>query len=97
MPDGSRWDVPAEIVAHRIAVHYVSIGSDGKTEEWYKNRFDAEFSEAMKDKELLVEWAEGNMNWEDVESHAVIAQGPDVEPDYQEGWVNGEKEIVSHE
>lgn len=38
------------------------------------------------------DWAENNMNWEDVEAHAVLHYHGDV--DYADGWINGEKEIV---
>lgn len=38
--------------------------------------------------------AANNMNWADVEAHAVRYSGADS-PDYQEGWVNGDKEIVT--
>lgn len=94
MPDGSRWDVPAEIVARSYAAYYAKLhpGSEFELERQRGHLF----RECMEEPELLTDWAEGNMNWEDVSSEAKMIQGPDA-PDYQEGWVNGAKEVVSHE
>lgn len=45
------------------------------------------------DDDEILEWAEWEMNWADVEEHALrVKHGCD--PDYQDGWVNGEKCIV---
>lgn len=88
MNDGTRWDVPAEVIARSRAKYY----SDTDTEITY----DEEFSFTMEDDFELRDWAANSMNWADVKPFAVRA--PDVPkeaPDYQEGWVNGEKEIVT--
>lgn len=79
MPDGSRWDVPAEIIARNKADYYHAV----KTE----------FDDTMRDHDDLMDWAANNMNWEDVAPMAikVIEQEP---VNFQQGWVNGEKEIV---
>jgi len=39
------------------------------------------------------DWAANNMNWSDVADVAFLLAKPDA-PDYQEGWVNGEKEVI---
>ena len=36
-------------------------------------------------------------DWEDVASVATRVEAPPINPDYQEGWVNGDKEIVKKE
>lgn len=79
MPDGSRWDVPAETIARNKANHYADEPD--------------EFENTMKDEDDLMDWAANNMNWSDVAGCAikVLASAP---VDFQEGWMNGEKEIV---
>ncbi|MGF9909554.1 hypothetical protein [Brevibacillus porteri] len=85
MPDGTEWDVPAEIIAKSRAEYYCGVDADAD--------FDEEYEYALYDHEDLIDWAENNMNWEDV---AKFAQplGDRTKTDYQEGWVNGEKEVV---
>lgn len=40
----------------------------------------------------IEDWAENNINWSEVVEHArLINEG---ETDYQEGWVNGDKELA---
>ena len=46
----------------------------------------------ISDKYALLDWAANNMNWEDVVLQAQKVLEPDV--DYQEGWINGKKEII---
>lgn len=88
MNDGTRWDVPAEVIAQNRAKYYAEIDPTTTLEE--------EYSYAMEDDGELMDWAANNMNWEDVEKYAVRApDAPKEAPDYQEGWVNGEKEIVT--
>lgn len=89
MPDGSTWSVPVEIIARDRAKHYAKeFGGDVErslTEDTIP-LFDGDDYE-VKD------WAANNMNWKDVKSHAVCVKGPFI-PDYQEGWINGDKEVV---
>ena len=54
--------------------------------------FDKEVEYALEDEYEIMDWAANNMNWEDV-----VLQAQEVvkaEPDYQEGWINGDKEII---
>lgn len=48
--------------------------------------------ETPRDDEL-VDWARNNMNWSDVEPHAILRKSGD-EPDYDDGWANGMVEFV---
>ena len=95
MPDGSRWDVPAELVAHKRAVYYAEPKlsqehGNGEYKKVFKREFDYAYN---KDTSELLDWAENNLNWEDVAQFAKRAdQPPPV--DYQDGWVNGDKEII---
>lgn len=83
MPDGSKWDVPAEVIAHSRADYYKEDG------------YDAEFKYTMGSDYELLDWASNNMDWADVKSLAVRVVEDEKEPNYQEGWVNGEKEIIT--
>ena len=91
MPDGQKWDVPVEVIARNRAAHYAS-------------EFGDEVERSLKEDTLLLfdgeggayeieDWAANNMNWDEVEEHATLAMAQDA-VDFQEGWVNGEKEIL---
>jgi len=87
MPDGSVWAVPVQIIAINRA-------------EYYAREFGGDVARSMaedtaplfKVSDLEIEdWAANNMNWSDV-SHAARCVSPgDV--DFQEGWVNGGKQV----
>ena len=87
MPDGSKWDVPAEMIAESRASYYHHCAT-------YEFRDEVRFVLAHNTE--LTDWAENNMNWKYVAPHAVQVSAPNG-VDYQEGWVNGEKEVVEHE
>lgn len=87
MPDGSRWSVPVDVIARNRA-------------ESYADEFDGDVERSLAEDTVplfaieheVKDWAAGNMNWEDVAPHArMVSPG---ECDYQEGWVNGEKELA---
>lgn len=89
MPDGSRWDVPVSTIAFDRAKHY-------------ENEFDGNLARSLmedtvplfeKYEAAVVDWASNDMNWDDVKDVAVRVTEP-VEFDWEEGWANGEKEIV---
>lgn len=88
MPDGSKWAIPVHIIAMNRAVYYAK--NDGKTIEDSLNNDTMPLFESADFE--IEDWAANNMNWSDVEHLAVcISKG---ETDYEEGWCNGEKEIV---
>ena len=84
MPDGSIWAVPAEIVANHRADYYAKQNG----EEYRKEEYERTLSENGE----LLDWAENNMNWNDVAQAAFRVRPGRV--DYQEGWVNGPKKVV---
>lgn len=86
MPDGSRWDVPAGLIAANRAAYYADQGDN----------YEEEYDYTMSDDYQLTDWAANNMNWSDVQHVAVEVAREGDAVDYQEGWVNGEKEIVEH-
>lgn len=89
MPDGSVWAVPAQVVAENRARFYADEQPTSAPDHGYAE----ELAYTLSDNVELIDWAETNMNWDDVKDHARQAEEPDP-VDYQEGWVNGEKEVV---
>jgi len=90
MPDGSKWDVPAVVVAERRATYYADKETDPVKS---MTVFQEERESALHNADELVDWAKNNMNWTDVKKHATM-YGSSKEVDYQEGWCNGEMEAV---
>lgn len=91
MPDGSKWDIPVSVIALDRAKYYAREEFDGDVE-----RSLAEDTMPLFDSDdyEIEDWAANNMNWSDVEAFATKVNDPTEEIDYQEGWVNGEKEVV---
>ena len=84
MSDNSKWDVPAMLIAKHRAREIVK--TDNETS------FDEEVKFALEDEFEIMDWAANNMNWKDVvlQAHKVI----EPQNDCQEGWINGDKEII---
>ncbi len=100
MGDGTRWDVPLTIVAESFATYWANKAYPPATSlrrKW-DDSFAQEFDWAMSSggRETALDWAANNMDWNDVAKHAVRVN-PSRPADYQEGWVNGEKEVVEVE
>jgi hypothetical protein len=88
MPDGSKWKVPVMVIAKHRAKN-----QEGEPGGNAQQSIEDTIRLFTSDEREIKDWAENNMNWEDVEKFAQKIQDPDLEVDYQEGWVNGEKEI----
>ena len=87
MPDGSRWGIPVDVIARNRAESYADeFGGD-------VGRSLAEDTVPLfENGDEVADWAANNMNWEDVVLHASLVSPGSC--DYQEGWMNGEKEVV---
>jgi len=90
MPDGSKWRVPVKIIAKNRSASYA-------------DEYDGDIDRALKEDTIplfemsdadIEDWARNNMDWSEVESDALRVQDPDEDVDYQDGWANGEVEIV---
>jgi len=94
MPDCSQYDVPAKLIAMNRAEYYANKVKDSKSER--NCRLIEEYEFTMSDEYELQDWAANNMCWEDVKDKAIkITDNKEI--DFQEGWVNGEKEIIEKE
>lgn len=80
MPNGEKWEIPTNIIVrNRAKTRKEDIAES-------KSYFDSYPDE-------LIDWATNNMNWKDVENYATRVGNPD-DVDYDEGWINGEKELI---
>jgi hypothetical protein len=91
MPDGTKWDVPLMVIAKNRA-------------ENYKDEFGGDLERSLKEDTLplfeesdfeITDWACNNMDWSDVEEFAVQALVEVIPNNYQEGWMNGDKEFIT--
>jgi hypothetical protein len=85
MPDGSKYDVPAFLVAENRALYY--------TEKEGSGVYNVEYKFTMENDDELLDWAANNMDWVDVKKYAIKVD-TEKDTDFQEGWLNGDKEIV---
>lgn len=94
MPDLSKWDIPAELIANIRAKYYAD--REGKeSKEKYNKVFKEEYKIAMKDDYELIDWLSNNTNWDEVKDVAKkVSEIKLANEDLQEGIINGEKEII---
>jgi len=92
MPDGSKWDIPAKPIAEERARYYAKSDTGKESGPEFDKVFNELVEDALEDTYEIIDWASNNMNWSDVKD--VAKKVSDMEIDFQEGWVNGEKEVV---
>lgn len=90
MPDGSKWAVPVRVIAESRA-------------DYYAHEYDGDLDRSLKEDTIplfetseadIEDWARNNMDWSDVQHEARLVQTPEEETDYQDGWANGEVEVI---
>ena len=93
MGDGSKWDIPAKPIVEVRARYYAKKDTGKKNGK----EFDEAFKQLIEDTDDfdIEDWASNNMNWSDVKDVAVKVSTMEI--DFQEGWVNGEKEVIEKE
>lgn len=84
MEDGSKWDVPVQVIA------------DSRDENYQDDEEDTigSIRNGGLDEFEITDWAGNNMYWSDVKDYAVRAEVKPKKINWEEGWSNGEKEIV---
>ncbi len=87
MDDGSTWAVPVSVIAENRAAYYAK-EYDGDVAMSLNEDTIPLFQEDLSE---IEDWASGNMNWDEVAEKAFRVATPKSNPDYQEGWVNGNK------
>ena len=92
MPNGDKYDVPVAVIARDRASYYAGEFGGGIEQSLAEDTLPLFTATPFE----IQDWAANNMDWRDVEKAAVrVLQRPALSlKDLQEGWVNGEKEIV---
>jgi len=91
--DGSSWEIPAMVIATSRAGYYAQLDSERHGDD-YDEVFKSEVEYAMRETDELTTWAHSNMDWADVEAHAIRISN--AEPsDKAEEWTNADMEIQS--
>lgn len=84
MSDGTRWQIPVEVIARSRAAHYA-------------HEFDGDIERSLNedtwplfniDDYEIEDWAKNNMNWSDVQPYAVRIHTDPVESAYERDWPN---------
>jgi hypothetical protein len=92
MPDGSMWELSASIVADNRANYHLDNSPEPDIDAEF-NTYDRIFFETISDEDLLIDWAEGNMTWDEISEFAVKVEDS-YDMDYHEGWATGMKLLV---
>ena len=90
MPDGSEWAIPIHFIAqHRSNYYAITNGEcDGDIQRHLREKTIPLFESNSFE---IEDWAANNINWSEISRYATQIKAP--ETDFQEGWVNGEKEV----
>jgi hypothetical protein len=92
MLDGSKWKIPVRVIAEYRARYYLERCEFKSLEESLEKDTIPLFEE---DEYEVEDWASNNMDWSDVEKYAIQVRSNKLSyEDSQEGWINGEKEII---
>ena len=92
--DGKVYAIPAEFVANARAKYYADLDVKKGAKETFAEIFQQEFEFAMKDDDELLDWLEGDMNWEDVREVAEL-YNIDYKPViYDDEFSDAEKEVI---
>lgn len=84
MPDESIWLVPCKIIAEDKAKYY---------SESYNESYEDIYKETMDDFDLLIDWGENNIDWDDIKEYAKCIRTGKSNID----WCNAEKRLVESE
>ena len=87
MPDNSIWSIPTRLIAENRNDYYLKVRGENAAD------VEAETEKLFADDYEVIDWAVNNMDWSDVADEAVLAKR--AKTDYQEGWLEGDKELIS--
>ncbi|GFN32560.1 hypothetical protein [Paenibacillus xylaniclasticus] len=87
MPDGSKWEIPMSVIATNKGENHEYEGVDNIEECIHLAMHESD--------ESLIDWAENDMNWSEVADHAQMVEQGTV--DYEDGWTNGDKEVIVYD
>lgn len=92
MPDGTKWAVPVMVIARSRAAYLFDHHPDEFNSE--QDALENDTIPLFESDDFEIEdWAQNNIKWADVFPRAVqISGAPPC--NYNEGWVNGDHEVV---
>lgn len=76
---GRRYAFPCHVIAHFRSSYYAGRGDS----------YEEEYEYTANDASELFDWAQSNMNWDDVEHYAVELPRIEQAEDLQEQWIMG--------
>ncbi len=88
MPDGFTYAIPVMVIAENKGYCMAKYYDD----DFYAAMTEEVLPEFESSKYEIIDWAKNNINWSDVEKHAIRLEKKQ-EIDYQDVWVNGEMTI----
>jgi hypothetical protein len=86
--DGSLWEIPVLTIAADRARYYALKESDTKEAVTV---FLDEIVYTLRSDDTLLDWANNNMDWDDVSSEAMMVEKPPMVADFKAEWSNAEK------
>ena len=95
MPNGDTYDIPVKIIAENRAKYYAEYFKRRHID--YDKTYQEELSFTLENDYELLDWANSNMDWDDVKDHAIKVEKEPIPIDFEESWLNGEKEIITRE
>lgn len=90
MPDGLTYGIPIEFIARHRAQYYARDFGGNEIKSLLEDTVPLFESDNFE----IRDWASNNMNWSDVERHAITLKKKVSDGDFQESWVNGEYRIA---
>ena len=90
MPDGKYFAVPMSTIINNRATYYAHEFNNNVTKSIDEDTLPLFESDHYE----ITDWAQNNMNWSDVKKYAVEIHADVGTTDYQDGWVNGDYEII---
>lgn len=84
MTNGDIYGIPAQVIAENYAEFF-----KGKNERIFQEQFDFMMDMFDRKEDAFEDWAQNEMNWDDVKHCAVLLKRGEVKVDFQNCWVNG--------
>lgn len=87
--DGKSWSIPVELIALSRANYYKNIDNCS-----FRYALDETCQVFEKYPEEILDWAQNNMNWEDVKDRARFVGEQKDNSSYNQQWCNAEMSIL---
>lgn len=92
--NGEKYKIPAEFIAVARAKYYADLDSRRDINIKYDEIYQQELEYSLNNNDEILDWADNNMNWEDVKDVTTFIEQIKEEINYEKEWTNSEKEIV---